>query len=189
VGVPDDRLVALFIGALGDRRKGFDLVFDAWRSLASDTTWDVDLLVAGEGAEVAAWRARASAAGVGGRMRFLGFRKDIATVLAAADVLVHPARYEAYGLGVHEAVCRGIPAIVTAIAGITERLGPAFRPLIVPVPPTAVSLSAALRAWRGDVRGWRDRAEDVGRVLRNRTWDDMSAEIVAAVEDRTPNAA
>ena len=189
VEVPGDRLVALFIGALGDRRKGFDLVFDAWRSLASDRTWDVDLLVAGEGAEVAAWRAHASAAGVGDRIRFLGFRKDIATVLAAADVLVHPARYEAYGLGVHEAVCRGIPAIVTGIAGVTERLGPAFQDLIVPSPPTTESLSRALRAWRSDVDGWRARAENVGSILRGRTWDDMSAEIVAAIEDGTPHAA
>ena len=189
VEVAGDRLVALFIGALGDRRKGFDLVFDAWRSLASYRTWDVDLLVAGEGAEVAAWRACASAAGVGDRIRFLGFRKDIATVLAAADVLVHPARYEAYGLGVHEAVCRGIPAIVTGIAGVTERLGPAFQDLIVPSPPTTESLSRALRAWRSDVDGWRARAENVGSILRGRTWDDMSAEIVAAIEDGTPHAA
>jgi glycosyltransferase involved in cell wall biosynthesis len=189
VEVPGDRLVALFIGALGDRRKGFDLVFDAWRSLASDRTWDVDLLVAGEGAEVAAWRACASAAGVGDRIRFLGFRKDIATVLAAADVLVHPARYEAYGLGVHEAVCRGVPAIVTGIAGVTERLGPAFQDLIVPSPPTTESLSRALRAWRRDVDGWRARAENVGSILRGRTWDDMSAEIMAAIEEGSPHAA
>ena len=34
--------------------------------------------------------------------------------------MVHPARYEAYGLGVHEAICRGLPAIVSAGAGIAE---------------------------------------------------------------------
>ena len=42
------------------------------------------------------------------------FAADVAPVIAAADVLVHPARYEAYGLGVHEALCRGLPAIVSA---------------------------------------------------------------------------
>ena len=189
IGVAEDRLVALFIGALGDRRKGFDVAFEAWRSLVADGAWDVDLIVAGEGAEVEAWRARAHAAGIGGRIQFLGFRKDIATVLAGADVIVHPARYEAYGLGVHEAVCRGVPAIVTDVAGVTERLRPAFQQLIVPSPPTVASLSMALRGWRADVQGWRERAGDVGQVLRRRTWDDMSAEIVAAIEERTPNAA
>ena len=28
--------VAVFVGALGDRRKGFDVLFDAWRGLAAD---------------------------------------------------------------------------------------------------------------------------------------------------------
>jgi glycosyltransferase involved in cell wall biosynthesis len=189
VGVAEDRRVALFIGALGDRRKGFDVLFDAWRSLAADPAWDVDLLVAGEGSEVPAWQARAMAAGIGARIQFLGFRKDIATVLAAADVLVHPARYEAYGLGVHEAVCRGIPAIVTDVAGVTERLATTFEELIVPSPPTPDAVSRALRTWRADVEGWRARAGAAGAILRGRTWDDMSAEIVAAVEERAPHAA
>jgi glycosyltransferase involved in cell wall biosynthesis len=189
LAIPADRPVALFIGALGDRRKGFDVLFDAWRSLAADAAWDADLIVAGAGSEVKAWQARAERAGIAARIRFLGFRKDIATVLAAADVLVHPARYEAYGLGVHEAVCRGIPAIVTDVAGVTERLSSSFGELIVSSPPTADAIARALRAWRADVAGWRDRAATAGAILRGRTWDDMSADIVAAVEECVPRAA
>jgi glycosyltransferase involved in cell wall biosynthesis len=189
LGVPDDRAVAVFIGALGDRRKGFDVLFDAWLSFAADPAWDVDLLVAGEGSEVAAWTSRAAQAGMADRIRFLGFRRDIATVLAAADVLVHPARYEAYGLGVHEAVCRGIPAIVTDVAGVTERLASTFQELIIPSPLAADAVVRALRTWRSDVDGWRRRAVTAGAALRSRTWDDMSAEIVAAVEEQAPHAA
>ena len=96
-----ERRAAVFIGALGDRRKGFDILFETWRLLAEDPAWDVDLLVVGAGAERDAWAARARETGLADRIRFLGFRSDVATVLAAADVLVHPARYEAYGLGVH----------------------------------------------------------------------------------------
>ena len=110
-----DRRVAVFIGALGDRRKGFDVLFDAWRGLAADPAWDVDLFVVGAGAEREAWMQQAREAGLAERIRFLGFRSDVASVLAAADVLVHPARYEPYGLGVHEAICRGVPAIVTVM--------------------------------------------------------------------------
>ena len=43
------------------------------------------------------------------------------TVFAACDLLIHPARYEAYGLAVHEALCRGLPALVSATAGVAER--------------------------------------------------------------------
>ena len=109
-----------FVGALGDRRKGFDRLFDAWQQLCRDPAWDADLVVAGHGGELTQWRRLAASSGLDGRIRFLGFRDDVSTVLAAADVLVHPARYEAYGLGVHEAICRGLPAIVSAAAGVAE---------------------------------------------------------------------
>jgi glycosyltransferase involved in cell wall biosynthesis len=56
----------------------------------------------------------------GDRVRFLGFRTDVPEIPSALDGLVHP-RYEAAGLSVHEALCRGLPAIVTACAGVAER--------------------------------------------------------------------
>ncbi|HEX3723488.1 MAG TPA: glycosyltransferase, partial [Nitrolancea sp.] len=42
-----DRLQVAFVGALGDRRKGFDTLFAAWSSLCRDSAWDCDLLVVG----------------------------------------------------------------------------------------------------------------------------------------------
>lgn len=176
--------LAIFIGALGDRRKGFDLVFDAWRQLVADPAWDVNLVVVGVGAEAGQWERRASAAGLGARITFLRFRTDVAGILAAADVLVHPCRYEAYGLGVHEALCRGLPAIVSASAGVAERLADDLRPLTLPDPLTVTDLVARFRLWRADVAGWRGRARAAAINLRRRTWDDMAAEIAAVVEDR-----
>ena len=106
---PDRPLVG-FVGALGDRRKGFDTVFRAWTELCQRPTWDADLIVVGWGAELSDWQRRAREAGLD-RIRFAGARRDIPDVLAALDALVHPPRYEAYGLSVHEALCRGVPAL------------------------------------------------------------------------------
>ena len=174
--------LAIFIGALGDRRKGFDLLFDAWRRLGADRAWDVNLVVAGVGAEVDDWERRAAAGGLAGRIVFLRFRADIARVLAAADVIVHPARYEAYGLGVHEALCRGLPAIVSESAGVAERLAGDLRPLTLPEPLNAGDLLGRLQLWRSDIAGWRARAGAAGDLLRSRTWDHMAADIAAIVE-------
>lgn len=182
LGVPEGRHAAVFIGALADRRKGFDVLFDAWRILSLEPAWDVDLLVIGEGSEAPSWSARAADAGLARTVRFLGFRPDVAAVLAAADVLVHPARYEAYGLGVHEAICRGIPAVVTSIAGVTERFPPTLASLILSAPPAAEALATTLRAWRAAANTWRARVAATGDAFRNRSWDDMSAEIAAALE-------
>ncbi len=181
LGADPSAPLAVFIGALGDRRKGFDVVFDAWRTLCA-AAWDVNLFIVGVGAEADAWERRAEAAGLGARLTFLRFRSDIPRVLAAADVLVHPARYEAYGLGVHEALCRGIPAIVSAGAGVAERLPDDLRPLTLPDPIAADDLVARLQLWRRDMGGWLGRARAAGDTLRRRGWDDMAAEITGIVE-------
>ena len=182
LGIADGRLVAMFVGALGDRRKGFDVLFDAWRDLVRDPRWDVDLLVAGAGGERDAWMHRATERGVQDRIHFLGFRPDIQHVMAAVDLLVHPARYEPYGLGIQEALCRGIPALVSEACGIAERYPAALAGLIVPSAPQVRGLSVALRAWRAAADEWRARVAGLGGALRSRTWDDMAAEVTAAVE-------
>ena len=182
LGLAPDRRAALFIGALGDRRKGFDALFEAWRIISADRSWDVDLLVAGTGAERAAWERRAADAFPHPRMRFLGFRADVANVIAAADVLVHPARYEAYGLGVHEAICRGVPAIVTRSAGIAERYPAALRDLLIDGDIHASTVAEALWRWRSSADAWAARTEPFAATLRSRSWDAMASEIAALVE-------
>ncbi|HEX8242069.1 MAG TPA: glycosyltransferase family 4 protein, partial [Longimicrobium sp.] len=119
----EDAPALAFVGALGDRRKGFDTLFEAFASLCrAEPGWDATLLVAGAGGELEAWKRRAEAARLGGRIRFLGFRDDVRQVLFAADALVSPTRYEAYGLAVQEALCCGLPAVVSRAAGVVERI-------------------------------------------------------------------
>ena len=94
-GSPERPQIA-FIGALGDTRKGFDVLFSAWASLCADSAWDADLVVVAMGGELPAWKARADDAGTGSRIRFLDFDRDdtfIARVLWGCDALVLPSRY------------------------------------------------------------------------------------------------
>lgn len=177
---PDRRLTALFIGALGDRRKGFDRLFEAWSLVSRSGEWDVDLAVAGSGRALPSWKSRARAQGLSS-IRFLGFRDDIATVIAASDVIVHPSRYEAYGLGVHEAMCRGLPAIVSARAGVAERIDGTLRTLFVDDVESAAEIADRLRAWRSAAADYSAAAAVVGAKLRQRTWGDMVTDFVAAV--------
>jgi glycosyltransferase involved in cell wall biosynthesis len=177
LGWAGGRRTALFVGALGDRRKGFDRLFDAWSRLLADPAWDVDLVAAGEGTELAPWRRRA--APFEGRVRLLGFRTDVPRLLAASDLLVHPARYEAYGLGVHEAICRGVPAIVSAEAGVAEHYPSDLRELLLRDVEDVDELCRDLRRWRADPDAVAARVKPFSDRLRSRSWDDMAAEIVA----------
>jgi glycosyltransferase involved in cell wall biosynthesis len=115
-------------------------------------------------------------------MTFLGYRTDVPVLMAAADVMVHPARYEAYGLAVHEAICSGVPAIVSASAGIAERFPAALAPLLLDDPNSADDLCARLRQWRDQADEFARRTRAFGAALRERSWDDMAREIADLAE-------
>jgi glycosyltransferase involved in cell wall biosynthesis len=183
LGIPESQVVALFVGALGfDRRKGFDLLLEAWVRLQADHGWDVDLMAAGGGA-VSAWQRRIDRAGLGNRIRLCGFSTRVRQLLAAADLLVSPARYEAYGLNVQEALCRGIPALISNSAGIAERYSADLAPMLIPDPENVSDLIARLRAWRRSPEEWKTRFQPLGRLLRSHTWRDMASEITGELED------
>ena len=77
---------------------------------------------------------------------FLGFRRDVPDILHACDALVSPTRYEAYGLNVHEAICCGLPAMVSALAGIAERYPKALEDLLIPDPENVQDIAERIRA-------------------------------------------
>lgn len=182
LGWPQDRRVALFVGALGDRRKGFDTLFEAWARLCVREAWDVDLRVVGTGAQREAWEHAARGRGLTERIHFMGFRDDVPRLLAAADLLVSPTRYEAYGLGVHEALCVGIPALVSRAAGVAERYPSTLQDLLLEDPEDVGALVRRLEDWRARGPELAPAVAALSSQLRAWTWDAMAAELVARLE-------
>ncbi|HEY3495818.1 MAG TPA: glycosyltransferase family 4 protein [Polyangiaceae bacterium] len=174
-----ERPAVAFVGALGDRRKGFDTVFGAWQRLGARSSWDADLVVVGTGPELEGWREQARRRGLSERVRFLGFRKDVPHVLAACDALVAPTRYEAFGLGVAEALARGIPALVSRAAGVAELYPEDLHALLVEDADSVDELAQKLDEWRSRSALLADPVRRLSERIRARTWDGMAAEILA----------
>jgi glycosyltransferase involved in cell wall biosynthesis len=190
LNVPESRGLAVFVGALGyDDRKGFDVLYRAWEQLCARPDWDVDLAVAGSGPAAPGWQAKVKQAGLENRIRLLGFTDQVKSVLAAADLLVSPVRYESYGLNVQEAICRGVPAMVSASAGVAEQYDAALAPLLLPDPENVADLVERLLAWRSNRDQWRARFQAFGDRLRSRSWRDTAADFVSIVEKERPAAA
>ena len=186
-GISPGRKVAVFVGALGfDGNKGFDTLFKIWRSLCSGPDWDVDLLVAGAGRALADWRAKVHTAGLGDRIRCLGFCDKIPSLLTAADVLISPVRYEAYGLNVQEAICRGVPALTSARAGIAERYPGELKSMLFENPENVPGCMERIRLWRSQPEYWAEKFLRFGSSLRQRDWNIMAAELVAIIEQHCP---
>jgi len=177
----DERPWVGFVGQLGNRVKGFDTLYAAWRELCAAPAWDANLAVIGDGRTRRAWERRANADGLEGRIRFLGFRSDVPALLAGCDALVAPSRYDAYGLAAHEALCRGLPSIVSAASGVSERYPPEFADLILTDPESARELAERLRHWRADLDGHAVRIRPLSDSLRSRTWADMARDIRDAI--------
>lgn len=182
LGWAQDRPMLAFVGALGNRRKGFDTVFAAWEVLCADPLWDVDLVVIGSGVELPHWIGRASDVGLRSRIHFLGFRTDVPNLIAACDALVAPTRYEAYGLAVHEALCCGLPSLVTQTAGVAERYPRELDDLLIPNPDDAADLARRLQRWRGRAGEYQDAVRALSMELRAHTWDHMAKQMVSVIE-------
>ena len=174
-------LFAVFVGGLADQRKGFDTVFRAWSGLGPRA--GLELAVLGEGPQRARWEERARAAGLSG-VRFLGKRGDVEQVLRASDLLVAPTRYEPYGLAVHEALCCGLPALVSRGAGVAERYPRALGRLLIDDPASANELvrrvPSALEL-SGEERG---ELGALGERLRARSWERVAEDLIATIEAR-----
>jgi glycosyltransferase involved in cell wall biosynthesis len=190
LALPPDRPVIGFVGTLGwDRNKGFDTLFAAQKLLCADANWDASLVAAGAGQEVEFWRAQAARFQLEDRIRMLGFTKQVPELLAAIDLLVAPSNYESYGLAVHEALCRSLPAMVSKAAGVAERYPESLSDLLIEDPQAATALAAQLRRWWAERDRYRSLVAPFGDLLRTRSWEKMCDEIVWLVGVESSQAA
>lgn len=177
--LPSNRPCVLFVGALDDSRKGFDHLYDAWKVLCRKSDWDATLLVVGSGSSLPYYRQAALDAGLSDKIRFLGFRSDVPTILAATDMLVSPARYEAYGLNVHEALCRGCPVLVNSMAGVAERI-PDVENLSMKLTAniTTEELVSSLIHWRENENRYALDAKLLSEQFHQHSWHDQMRSLV-----------
>jgi UDP-glucose:(heptosyl)LPS alpha-1,3-glucosyltransferase len=72
--------------------------------------------------------------GVADRVKWLGHREDISHLMAAADLLAHPARYDTTGTVILEAIVNGLPVITTAACGYARHVDSAGAGIVVREP-------------------------------------------------------
>jgi len=116
LGVPASVPLAAVVGLL-NVAKGQDVLL---RALADPRAADLHLLVVGHGEDEPALRALARDLGLDDRVRFLGWRQDVPRLLATADFLVLPSRWEGLPYIVLEAMAAGLPIVATRVDGARE---------------------------------------------------------------------
>jgi glycosyltransferase involved in cell wall biosynthesis len=114
-----------------------------------------------------------------GRVRFLGHRNDVPSLLEAADLLVLPSRFEGLPNVVLEAMARSKPVVATAAPGTMEIVEPGVTGLLVPV-GDRIALARAIRAVAEDSA----LAANLGRAGRERVERDFGLDAMIHDFDR-----
>jgi len=130
-GWPADAPLVLFAGRLMPQ-KGVDVLVAAL-DLLQHVRPQIRTLIAGDGPLKDELQGTAHAFQLDDRVKFLGHRGDVPRLLAAADVLVLPSRYEGLPNVVLEAMTYRKAVVATAAPGTTEVVADGETGLLVPV--------------------------------------------------------
>ena len=115
LGVLENETLLIQIGS-GFRTKGVDRTVTAFAALPPELRGKSRLLIAGRESS-GKYQKLARRLGVADRVIFAGGRDDVAELLLASDLMVHPARNEATGTVLVEAIASGVPVICSGNCG------------------------------------------------------------------------
>jgi glycosyltransferase involved in cell wall biosynthesis len=77
-------------------------------------------LVAGDGERRAELQAQAASLGISDSVRWLGWRRDLATIYGAADVFLLTSRNEGTPVAIIEAMASGVAVVSTDVGGVKD---------------------------------------------------------------------
>jgi UDP-glucose:(heptosyl)LPS alpha-1,3-glucosyltransferase len=143
--------------------KGLDRTIRVLREFPAAKLLIVGLAETSTGA-AGALAARAKQTGLADRISFLGHREDIPDLMAAADLLVHPARHDTTGTVILEAVVNGLPVVTTSACGYAQHVIAAEAGIVIDEPFDSQAFVAALSAAEDAARcnRWSASAEQYG---------------------------
>ena len=151
LGIAPDAVMAVMVSVLRPG-KGHDVLMRAAAKVDG-----VVFVVAGDGPEMPAVR-RLVADLPSGRIVLTGFREDVPRLLAASDLVVHPALFDALPTTLIHALAAGVPAVASDVGGIPEIVTPATGMLVPPGDSDALADAVRSLARDEDTRRWMGKA-------------------------------
>jgi glycosyltransferase involved in cell wall biosynthesis len=177
LGIAAETPVAVSVARL-DPVKDFGTLLDAFATVRRRLP-ESRLLIVGDGPERAWMTQRTAQPDLAGAVDLLGFRADVRSLIAAADVYVNSSISEGISITILEAMATGVPVVATAVGGTPEVLTGDAGGLLVPGRDPN-HLASALLAVLGDPQRRATMAAAARRTLETSfTIDRMVDEYVA----------
>jgi len=145
LGLPINNLLLMFIGS-GFRTKGLARAITALAGLPIDLQQRSSLIVVGHDDDEKQYRKQADRASVSQQVLFLGgrSRQEIPKLLAAGDLMVHPAHNENTGTVLLEAIAAGLPVLATDVCGYAHHIKAAEAGIVLDSPFDQKALNTRL---------------------------------------------
>jgi glycosyltransferase involved in cell wall biosynthesis len=184
LGIGDEEILLVFVGRVVPIKR-LDLLLRALAQ-ARESEPRLRLVVVGDGEERPRLERQAAELGIAADLRFLGYRRELRPLYAAADIAVLSSDNEGTPVSLIEAAAAGLPAVATDVGGVREVVSEETG-ILVPRGDAAALANSLLRM-AGDARlrqscGAAARRRATGRYGAERLLGDVDAlyrELVAA---------
>ncbi|WP_414624720.1 glycosyltransferase family 4 protein [Calothrix sp. CCY 0018] len=174
--LPDGVPLAMFVGDIRLPRKNLDTVLKALVEVP-----DLHLAVVGV-TDGSPYPQLAKSLGINDRVHFLGFRRDVPSLMKAVDFFVFPSRYEPFGLVITEAMATGLPVITAGCTGAAPLITPEAG-IVLPNPDDIKAIASAMQKLSVNP----DLRSNMGRTAREialqNTWKNMAQQYVDLFEE------
>ena len=179
----EQAIIYLFLGRI-DAGKGLDLLLPAFKKLLQ-VSGDSHLVLAGanERDYEAQVRHRVEELGLASRTTLTGLitGQDKLAALQDADVFVLPSRSEGLSIAMLEAMCLGLPVVVTDRVGLWRQVEKSRCGLVVPYDEDSLAVALQRMAAAPDRRAMGQRGRQL--VASGYTWDKIACQLVAEIEE------
>jgi glycosyltransferase involved in cell wall biosynthesis len=170
LGIGAGEVLLIFVGRVVPIKR-LDLLLAALAlALAREPGARLRLAVVGDGEERPRLERQAAELGIAGEVLFLGYRRELRPLFAAADLAVLSSDNEGTPVSLIEAAAAGLPAVATDAGGVREVVGEGTGAL-APRGDTG-ALASALLSLAGDP----ERRARYGRAARARALERFGAE-------------
>ncbi|MFJ4684047.1 glycosyltransferase family 4 protein [Streptomyces sp. NPDC088789] len=173
------RPLLLTVGSL-EAHRGYDVLLDAARAWRLRDPAPL-VAVAGEGALRGELQRRIEDEEL--PVRLLGRRDDVAELLAAADVVLLPSRWESRSVLAQEALHARVPLVASAVGGIPELVGDAAE--LVPYGDAHALAGAVVRLLDDPVRQEELRGKGAQQAAGWPTEDETVAQVLSVYDELT----